>query len=90
MSPREEYQLIVNKKEKPWASQFITGGEIRTLSVSPSDWVVNQVVPGPGEDPEIGDSQRVDLAKDAEPQGIKRFTTRKPSTSPGTATGRCA
>lgn len=89
MTSKEQYQLIVNKKEQQWDRQFITGSEIRTLAGSPPDWVVNQVVPGPGEDPEIGDSQRVDLTKDAEPHGIKKFTTRKPSTSPGGVTRGC-
>ena len=89
MSAKEQYQLIVNRKEQEWDRQFVTGNEIRTLAGSPPDWVVNEVVPGPGEDPEIGDSQRVDLAKDAEPHGIKKFTTRKPSTSPGGVARRC-
>lgn len=88
MSATEKYQLIVNKKEQPWEHQFITGAEIKTLAGSPADWVVNQIVPGPGEDPEIADGQRVDLAKEAEPKGVKRFTTRKPSTSPGMAARR--
>ena len=90
MTAKEKYQLIVNKKQVPWEEQFITGAQIKTLAGSPTDWVVNQVVPGPGEDPEVNDSQPVDLAKDAEPNGIKRFTTRKPTTSPGTAARRLA
>ena len=85
MTAKEMYQLIVNKKEKSWGEQFTTGSEIKNLAESPADWVVNQVVPGPGEDPEIKDSERVNLAKDAPPNGIKKFTTRKPTTSPGTA-----
>jgi hypothetical protein len=78
-----EYQLIVNKKQHTWAHQFITGSQIKTLAGSPADWVVNQHVPGPGEEPEIGDSQRVDLDPKAPPPGEKKFTTRKPTTSPG-------
>lgn len=77
------FKLIVNKQEKEWNEQFISGAEIKTLSGSPSDWVVNQKVPGPGDDPEIADTQKVDLDQQAEPKGIKRFTTRKPATSPG-------
>jgi len=42
-----------------------------------------QTVPGPGEDPEIGDGQKVDLDEKAPPPGIKKFTTRKPTTAPG-------
>ena len=78
----EEYKLIVNKQPKEWPKRFITGAEIKTLAGSPADWVVNQSVPGPT-DPEIGNEQRVDLSQDAPPPGVKRFTTRKPTTSPG-------
>lgn len=76
-------KLIVNKKEHEWPKQFIHGAEIKTLAGSPADWVVNMSVPGGGEDPEIGDAQEVDLSLNAEPKGVKRFTTRKPTTSPG-------
>jgi len=90
MAAKEQYQLMVNKKEHPWEQQFINGTEIKVLAGSPADWVVNQVVPGPDEDPEIGNAQSVDLAKDAEPHGIKKFTTRKPTTSPGASPRRYA
>ena len=52
-----KFHLIVNKVEKDWNNQFITGAEVRGLNGSPSDWVVNQLLPGPGNDPEISDSQ---------------------------------
>lgn len=78
-----EYKLIVNNVPKDWPRRHITGAEILTLAGSPSDWVVNQLIPGPGEDPEIGPSQSVDLDLHAEPNGVKRFRTRKPSTNPG-------
>lgn len=78
-----EYKLIVNKAEKNWADQYITGVQILELAGSPSDWVVNQLVPGPGEDPEVGAAQKVDLSLKAEPEGVKRFQTRKPKTNPG-------
>lgn len=77
------YKLIVNKVEKDWPERFINGAQILTLAGSPSDWVVNELVPGPGEDPEIGLAQNVDLDEHAEPHGIKRFQTRKPKTNPG-------
>ena len=76
-------KLIVNKKEQDWPKQFINGAEIKTLAGSPADWVVNMSVPGGGEDPEIGNTQEVDLSLGAEPKGVKRFTTRKPTSSPG-------
>lgn len=80
---KKHYKLIVNKEHKEWDKEQITGSEIKALAGSPADWVVNEKVPGPGNDPEIGNDQKVDLAKDVSPEGIKRFTTRKPSTSPG-------
>lgn len=85
MSEHEDnqFRLIANKKPKTWPSQFITGAQIKRLAESPPDWIVNEIVPGPGEDPEIGDTQQVDLSEQASPPGIKKFTTRKPTTSPG-------
>jgi Multiubiquitin len=77
------YELIINRKPHTWPCEEITGSEIKKLADSPPDWVVNQIVEGPREDPEIGDNQVVHLARDAEPEGVKRFTTRKPKTSPG-------
>lgn len=78
-----QYELIVNKVEKKWPERYITGAQILELAGSPSDWIVNQLVPGAGEDPEIGPTQRVDLSLEAEPEGIKKFHTRKPKTNPG-------
>ena len=78
-----QFKLIVNKVPKGWPNQFITGSQIKTLAGSPADWVVNQIVPGPGEDPEVADAQQVDLEEKASPPGVKRFTTRKPTTTPG-------
>lgn len=78
-----EFHLIVNTHEYKSPSQTITGREILNLAGSPPDWVVNQLVPGPGEDPEIGLDQSVDLSPQAEPHGVKRFQTRKPKTNPG-------
>lgn len=77
------YELTVNRKQHMWSHETIDGTQIKILAGSPAEWVVNQIVPGPGEDPEIGNDQAVNLAIDAPPAGIKRFTTRKPKTSPG-------
>lgn len=79
----EEYKLIVNKDQKTWPDQFITGKQILQLAGSPADWVVNELVPGPGEDPEIGLEQKVDLDQKTKPEGVKKFQTRKPKTNPG-------
>ena len=79
----KDFKLIVNKKEHSWPHELIDGAEIKKLAESPTDWIVNQIVPGPGEDPEIGDHQKVDLSEKVPPPGIKKFTTRKPTTSPG-------
>jgi hypothetical protein len=76
-------KLIINKEPKTWPEQFITGKQILDLAGSPADWVVNQQVPGPGEDPEIAPEQKVDLDVKAEPEGVKKFQTRKPKTNPG-------
>jgi hypothetical protein len=77
------YKLIVNKDEKDWPERYIKGRQILELARSPSDWVVNELVTGPGEDPEIGPDQSVDLDFESEPKGIKKFQTRKPKTNPG-------
>lgn len=77
------FHLIVNKQEKEWNNRTITGRQIKHLAGSPSEYVVNEIISGPAEDPEIGDDQEVDLEENVEPKGIKRFTTRKPTTSPG-------
>lgn len=80
---KNSYVLIVNHKERDWPQRYITGADILTLAGSPSDWVVNEIVPGPGEDPEIAPTQQVDLSNEAEPRGVKKFLTRKPKTNPG-------
>lgn len=80
---QRNYKLIVNKIPKEWPEQFITGAQIRTLAGSPDTWVVNQKTSAQGPDPEIADTQRVDLSEKADPPGIKRFVTRKPTTTPG-------
>lgn len=79
----QTYHLIVNRQPKDWKSEVITGADIRNLSGSPEDWVVNQIVDGPGEDPEVAPLQEVHLALDAAPVGEKKFTVRKPKTAPG-------
>jgi len=78
-----EHKLIVNKDQKAWPERFIKGMQILELAGSPSDWVVNQLVPGSGEDPEIAPEQSVDLDLQADPHGVKKFQTRKPKTNPG-------
>lgn len=80
---KHEFKLIVNKKDQEWPHQFIKGKEILQLAGSPADWVVNQLVPGGGADPEIAPEQDVDLDKHAPPEGVKKFQTRKPKTNPG-------
>jgi hypothetical protein len=80
-----DHKLIVNKTLHPWDQQHITGAQILTLAGSPAGWVVNQLLPGAGEDPEIANGQNVDLDEKVEPQGVKRFQTRKPATDPGSA-----
>jgi Multiubiquitin len=57
-----EYRLIVDNRQHEWPMEFITGDEIKKLAnVDPATYSVWEVVPGPGEDIEIGDHQKVDL-----------------------------
>ena len=80
---KPKFDLVVNRVEKTWPKPTVTGSEIKTLAGSPADYIVNQKIPGPGDEPEIGDTQEVQLDHKAEPRGIKKFTTRKPKTTPG-------
>jgi len=80
---QEKYQLIVDRHEHVWPKELISGSEIKVLAGSPADWIVNEIVDGPGQDPEIADNQEVSLDVHTVPKGTKRFTTRKPKTSPG-------
>lgn len=75
-----KFHLIINRKPDTWPEPSITGSQIKELAGSPADFVVNQIVDGPGEDPEIADSQSVSLT----PHGTEKFVTRKPKTTPGT------
>src|SRR4051794_38021439 len=68
---QHEFELIVNKQPHKWPNQFVAGADIKRLAGSLPDWVVNQIVPGPGEDPEIADNQKVDLDPKSPPPGVK-------------------
>jgi hypothetical protein len=76
---KDHFEIQINRKPYRWPDTFITGAEIKVLAQSPTDYVVNQIVDGPGEDPEIADAQRIDLSA----PGIEKFITRKPKTTPG-------
>jgi hypothetical protein len=78
-SKKDHFELQINRKPYQWPNALISGAEIKNLSQSPADFVVNQIIDGPGEDPEIADGQQVDLSK----PGIEKFITRKPKTTPG-------
>ena len=73
------FKLMINRKQHEWPAPSITGTDIKQLAGSPVDYVVNQLVSGPGEDPEIADAQPVDLSG----PGVEQFVTRKPKTTPG-------
>jgi hypothetical protein len=79
MTDKGPWKLIINQKPYEWPNPQITGRDIKKLAGSPTDWIVNQIIAGPGEDPEIGDDTPVDLTV----RGHDRFVTRKPTTSPG-------
>lgn len=74
-----DYKIKINRQNYDWPHPTITGSQIKQLANSPADWVVNQKVSGPGEEPEIGDNQAVDLTG----PGPEQFTTRAPSTEFG-------
>jgi hypothetical protein len=76
---KAHFEIQVNRKPYKWPNAIITGAEIKALAQSPADWVVNQIVDGPGEDPEVADGQQIDLST----VGIEKFITRKPKTTPG-------
>ncbi len=80
MADKKTWKIMINNKPKDWPKNTITGREIKEAAGSPKDWVVNEIIAGPGEDPEIGDDQIVDL----DTPGREKFITRKPKTSPGT------
>jgi Multiubiquitin len=46
------HELIINRKPFTWPKEEIDGRQIKELAGSPADWVVNQIVDGPGEDPD--------------------------------------
>lgn len=75
----DKFEIQINRKPYKWDNSVITGAEIKQLAESPVDFVVNQIIDGPGEDPEIADAQAVDLSE----HGIEKFVTRKPKTTPG-------
>jgi hypothetical protein len=75
----KEFKLQINRKPYEWPRPAITGADIKRLAGSPAEYVVNQLIDGPGEDPEIADDQKVDLSE----KGIEKFVTRKPKTTPG-------
>lgn len=76
---KQEYKLLINRRPYEWPEAKISGAEIKNLAGSPADYVVNQRIAGPGEDPEVGDQEYADLS----PDGVEQFTTRKPKTTPG-------
>jgi len=47
----------VNKKDYTWPKEEITGADVRARR-QPEDWVVNEIVGGAGEDPELATTSR--------------------------------
>ena len=57
-----EYHLVVDNQQHKWPKEFITGDEIKELAkVDPATYSVWEIIPGPGDDIEIGDHQKVEL-----------------------------
>jgi multiubiquitin len=73
------FKITINQKPFEWSQPTISGAEIKSLYGSPAEFVVNQITPGPAEDPEIANDQKVDLSL----RGAEKFTTRAPATGFG-------
>jgi len=67
----KKYQINVDHKPFAWPEPTITGAQVKALVGAPADFGVWLVVPGPADDEEIGDAEKVDLSK----PGTERFIT---------------
>lgn len=76
----EKFKLIVDHKPFEWPDPTITGAQIKQLvGITDPAFGVWQLVPGPGEDLEVPDTQPVDLRK----PGTEKFATGKKTTTEG-------
>ena len=74
------FRLIIDNKPFEWPHPVITGNQIKQLVNAKPEYGVWQVVPGPGDDEEIGDDQKVELSQ---APGHNRFITGPKQTTEG-------
>lgn len=77
--PEKAFKITIDGKKFEWNQQHISGAEIKRLVGARPEYGVWLIVPGPAEDKEIGDQERVDLAK----PGTERFITGPKQTTEG-------
>jgi hypothetical protein len=54
--------LVVDNRQHKWPNELITGNEVKALAkVDLATFSVWEIIPGPGDDVEIGDHQEVNL-----------------------------
>ncbi len=73
------YRFSVDNKPFEQREPFITGAQIKALVNAPANYGVWLVVPGPGDDQEIDDNEKVDLRE----RGRERFITGPKQTTEG-------
>lgn len=75
----QKFKFKVDNKEFEQKDEFITGAQIKSLVHAPDGYGVWLVVPGPADDDEIGDAQKVDLGQ----KGVEKFITGPKQTTEG-------
>jgi hypothetical protein len=73
------FKIIIDNKPFEWPEPTITGEQIKGLVKAKPEYGVWLVVPGPGDDEEIGDHQNADLTA----PGRERFITGPKQTTEG-------
>jgi len=73
------YRFSVDNKPFDQTEPFITGAQIKALVSAPANYGVWLVVPGPADDQEVADDQKIDLRE----PGRERFITGPKQTTEG-------
>ena len=74
-----KFKFKVDNKEFEQGEAYITGAHIKSLVNAPAAYGVWLVVPGPTDDEEISDTEKVDLAR----PGVEKFITGPKQTTEG-------
>lgn len=80
--PARVFKITVDNRPFDWPQPFITGAEVKRLVNAKPEYGVWLVVPGPADDDEIADNERVDLTQ----PGRERFITGPKQTTEGDGT----